>query len=162
MKVLIKSFKLLFHRYFIAIHRTLSEKNNKKPLFYLTIELNPPKIMNARLKILASFLMIFIGFQQITAQKVIAKKGSGIEYKDDQKDLDDMNSITAPSNAVTITAKSSKKSKKKVAKDKIESVKKVEKLMKQKKRLRFRNKRKKEITKCFKEAKKPCDADKKK
>jgi hypothetical protein len=119
--------------------------------------------MNARIKILASFLIFFLGFQQITAQKVIAKKGSGIEYKDDQKDLDDMNAITAPSNAVTITVKSSKKTnKKKSTKNKIASVKKVEKLMKQKKRLRFRNKRKKETTKCFKEAKKPCDADEKK
>lgn len=116
--------------------------------------------MNARLTILASFLTVFLGFQQITAQKVIAKKGSGIEYKEDKKEIDDLNSITAPSNPVTINVKASTKDKKE-AKDKITSVKKVEKLIKQKKLLRFRNKRKKEDAKCFKEAKKPCDADKK-
>ncbi len=123
--------------------------------------------MNARIKILAS-LLILLSFQQIAAQKVVAKNGNGMEYRDDEKDLDDMNAITAPSNAVSINIKSTKKKvkkksdKKKTSKEKIASVKKVEKLIKQKKRLRFRNKRKKDDpTKCFKTAKKPCDSDKK-
>ena len=130
---------------------------------YFDIQLKKSPTMNARINIIASLLFIFLGFQEIAAQKVVAKNGNGMEYRDDEKDLDDMNAITAPSNAVTVNAKSTKKkAKKKSTKNKIASVKKVEKLMKQKKRLRFRNKRKKEDTKCFKKAKEPCDADKKK
>ena len=116
--------------------------------------------MNYKLKIITSFFIAFLSFQQVSAQKVVANKGSEIEYKEDKKEVADLNSITAPSNAVTINVKTSTKDKKK-AKDKIASVKKAEKIIKQKKLLRFRNKRKNETTKCFKEAKKPCDADKK-
>ncbi len=117
--------------------------------------------MNAKIKFIASFLILFFCIQGVVAQKVVAKKGNKTEYKDDEIELDDMNSISAPSNTVMISASSKSKSKKKAATEKIASVKKVEKLMKQKKRLRFRSKRTLESKKCFKTAKKPCDSNKK-
>ncbi|AUC15671.1 hypothetical protein BTO06_11170 [Tenacibaculum sp. SZ-18] len=116
--------------------------------------------MNARIKIIASFLILYFCIQDIVAQKVIAKEGNKIEYKDDEIELDDMNSISAPSNTVVISGSSKNKTKKKATNKKIASVKKVEKLMKQKKRLRFRSKRTLESKKCFKTAKKPCDTKK--
>ena len=39
--------------------------------------------MNAKIKFIASFLILFFCIQGVVAQKVVAKKGNKTEYKDD-------------------------------------------------------------------------------
>lgn len=113
--------------------------------------------MKSTIKIFTCSILFFIGLQQLTAQKIIAKAGSGVEYKDDEQDLYDMNAITPPSNTVTITIKNKKNSKSSKVVQKVELTQQMEKLIKLKKRLRFRNTRRNEVTMCYRKAAKPCN-----
>lgn len=115
-------------------------------------------------KTIPTVLLLFLTLciQNGFAQKTIVAK-NGTEYEVDQKISDDLNSITAPSNTVSISSKSKKKTKKKakVVKKNVAAIQQLNKITK--KRLRFRSKRNaaSKGKKCFKESLKKCDSPKK-
>lgn len=91
----------------------------------------------------------------VTAQNVIVE--NGVEYIDENNDVESLNSIKVPSKEVKVTSKL-----KKVKRiEKKENITAIEKLLKRKKKLRFRKKRKLS-KKCFKESAKNCDSNEKK
>ncbi|WP_299675303.1 hypothetical protein [uncultured Tenacibaculum sp.] len=107
--------------------------------------------------LLVVIILLFINSQEAFSQKKVVVK-HGVEYLEDSEEDGGLNSITAPSNTVTVKGKAKKS--KKLSKEAL-AIKKLSKASLKKKKLRFRNKRKSDANKCVKdEKKKQCDSSK--
>ncbi|WP_442265522.1 hypothetical protein ACSIGC_14620 [Tenacibaculum sp. ZS6-P6] len=104
-------------------------------------------------------ILLFTYSQETFSQKKVVVK-HGVEYLEEAEEDGGLNSITAPSNTVTINAKTKKG--KKLSKEAI-AIQKLSKITQKRKTLRFRNKRKKDSKKCVKDVKKEqCESKPKK
>lgn len=132
---------------------------NFKRIFFVFLWISPnyEKMCKTNLPKYLAIIILFISTQEVIAQKKVVVK-HGVEYLEDADDDGGLNSIVIPAKS----AKAKPEKAKKLSKEAL-AIKKLNKVTQKRKKLRFRNKRKKDASKCVKDVKKQkCDSTVKK